>query len=88
MGSQRIKTPQGDNQNNKPSNGGHNNNNNQQQRPRSNNTVIANTQTRKGEVFRAQRRTSEDVNMRASQHLSTYQSTSRYITAMAVVSSA
>jgi ribonuclease J len=31
--------------------------------------VIANTQTRKGEVFRAQRRTSEDVNARASQHI-------------------
>ncbi len=69
MGSQRIKTPQGDNQNNKPQHGGNKNGGQPQQRPRSNNTVIANTQTRKGEVFRAQRRTSEDVNMRASQHL-------------------
>jgi len=69
MGSQRIKTPQGDSQNKRPFNGNNNNNNNQQQRPRSNNTIIANTQTRKGEVFRAQRRTSEDVNMRASQHI-------------------
>ena len=70
MGSQRIATPQSDNsqnnQNRRPNNnrGGQN-----QPRPKSNNTVIANTQTRKGEVFRAQRRTSEDVNMRASQHI-------------------
>ena len=61
MGSQRISTPQGDNQNKRP--------NNNQPRPKSNNTVLANTQTRKGEVFRAQRRTSEDVNARASQHI-------------------
>ena len=66
MGSQRIATPQGDNPNKRPFNG-HNNNN--QPRPKSNNTVLANTQTRKGEVFRAQRRTSEDVNVRASQHI-------------------
>lgn len=62
MGSQRISTPQGDNPNRRP-------NNNNQPRPKSNNTVLANTQTRKGEVFRAQRRTSEDVNVRASQHI-------------------
>lgn len=71
MGSQRIATPQdnnnrGDNQNKRPYN---NSGGNNQQRPKSNNTVLANTQTRKGEVFRAQRRTSEDVNMRASQHI-------------------
>ena len=41
----------------------------QQQRPKQNNTVLANTQTRRGEVFRAQRRTSDDVNARASQHV-------------------
>lgn len=63
MGSQRISTPQGDNPNKRPFN------NNQTPRPKSNNTVLANTQTRKGEVFRAQRRTSEDVNVRASQHI-------------------
>jgi ribonuclease J len=40
-----------------------------QQRQKSNNTVLNNTTTRKGEVFRAQRRTSENVNMRASQHM-------------------
>lgn len=59
MGQQRIKAPQGDDQNKRP----------QQQRPKSNNTVLNNTTTRKGEVFRAQRRTSENVNMRASQHM-------------------
>lgn len=40
-----------------------------QQRQKSNNTVLNNTTTRKGEVFRAQRRTSENVNLRASQHV-------------------
>ncbi len=40
-----------------------------QQRQKSNNTVLNNTTTRKGEVFRAQRRTSENVNLRASQHM-------------------
>ena len=76
MGSQRIATPQPDNNrdnsNKRPFNGnnrGNGGNNQGQQRPRSNNTVLANTQTRKGEVFRAQRRTSEDVNVRASQHI-------------------
>ena len=31
--------------------------------------VLNSTTTRKGEVFRAQRRTSENVNLRASQHM-------------------
>ena len=60
MGSQRISTPQGDSQSKRPQ---------QHPRPKSNNTVMANTHTRKGEVFRAQRRTSEGVNLQASQHL-------------------
>ena len=60
MGSQRISTPQGDDTSKQPRN---------QPRPKSNNTVLANTQTRRGEVFRAQRRTSDDVNARASQHV-------------------
>jgi len=71
MGSQRIATPQPDNRDNsnkRPFNTNGTNNTNQP-RPKSNNTVLANTQTRKGEVFRAQRRTSEDVNVRASQHI-------------------
>ncbi|HZJ34616.1 MAG TPA: ribonuclease J [Candidatus Angelobacter sp.] len=40
-----------------------------QNKQRSNNTVLNNTTTRKGETFRAQRRTSENVNLRASQHI-------------------
>ena len=40
-----------------------------QQRQKSNNTVLNSTTTRKGEVFRAQRRVSENVNARASQHM-------------------
>lgn len=59
MGQQRLSTPQGDNPNKRP----------QQPRQKSNNTVLNNTTTRKGEVFRAQRRTSENVNLRASQHV-------------------
>ena len=31
--------------------------------------MLANTQTRRGEVFRAQRRTNDDINARASQHV-------------------
>ncbi|MES2631243.1 MAG: ribonuclease J [Patescibacteria group bacterium] len=60
MGGRRIQTPQGDDTSKQPRN---------QPRPKSNNTVLANTQTRRGEVFRAQRRTSDDVNARASQHV-------------------
>ena len=60
MGQQRLSTPQGDDASRQPRN---------QPRPKSNNTVLANTQTRRGEVFRAQRRTSDDVNARASQHV-------------------
>jgi len=60
MGGRRLQTPQGDDTSKQPRN---------QPRPKSNNTVLANTQTRRGEVFRAQRRTSDDVNARASQHV-------------------
>lgn len=42
---------------------------NQQSRPVSNNTVLAKTQTRRGEVQRAARRVSENVNLQASQHV-------------------
>ena len=58
MGTQRVARPKDDDQSKRPNT-----------RPRSNITALANTQTRKGEVFRAQRRTSEGVNLRASQHL-------------------
>ncbi len=58
MGQRRLATPQADDTSKQP------------QRPKkSNNTVLNNTSTRKGEVFRAQRRTSENVNVRASQHI-------------------
>ncbi len=70
MGSQRVSTPAGDDTSKRPQNRGNNTNNGgNNQRPKQNNTVLANTQTRRGEVFRAQRRTSEGVNARASQHI-------------------
>jgi len=59
MGQQRLASPQGDNPNKRP----------QQPRQKSSNTVLNSTTTRKGEVFRAQRRTSENVNIQASQHM-------------------
>ncbi|MNH50543.1 Ribonuclease J 1 [compost metagenome] len=60
MGQRRLGNTQADDQNKRPQ---------QQQRPKSTNTVLNSTTTRKGEVFRAQRRTSENVNVRASQHV-------------------
>jgi ribonuclease J len=39
------------------------------QKKKSNIAALNQTSTRKGEVFRAQRRTSENVNVRASQHI-------------------
>jgi ribonuclease J len=68
MGQRRLSTPPAEDSAKQPrTNNNHNNQNNQ--RPKQNNTVLANTQTRRGEVFRAQRRTSDDVNARASQHV-------------------
>lgn len=61
MGQQRLSSVQGDDQAKRP--------NQQQPRQKSNNTVLNNTTTRKGEAYRAQRRTSENVNQKASQHL-------------------
>ena len=58
MGQRRLATPQSDDTSKQP-----------QARKKSNIAVLNNTTTRKGEVFRAQRRTSEDVNLRASQHV-------------------
>lgn len=60
MGQQRLQGPQKDDMSKRPHN---------QQRKKSDNAIINNTQTRRGEVQRAQRRTSEDVNVRASQHI-------------------
>ena len=61
MGQRRLSKPNGDDTNKRPQQ--------QQAKPRSNNTILNATTTRKGEVFRAQRRTSEGVNMQASQHI-------------------
>ena len=60
MGQRRLGSVQADDQTKRP---------NGQQRQKSQNTILNNTTTRKGEVFRAQRRTSENVNLRASQHM-------------------
>jgi ribonuclease J len=60
MGQQRLGGPQKDDMSKRPQN---------QQKRKSDNTVLNNTNTRRGEVFRAQRRTSENVNVRASQHV-------------------
>lgn len=60
MGQRRLQNTQADDQSKRPQS---------QQRQKSNNTVLNSTTTRKGEVFRAQRRTSENVNVQASQHM-------------------
>jgi len=60
MGQRRLSNAAPDDQTKRPQG---------QQRQKSNNTVLNNTTIRKGEVFRAQRRTSENVNVRASQHV-------------------
>jgi len=60
MGQQRLKSVQGDDQARRP---------NAPIRQRSDNTVLNNTTIKRGEAYRAQRRTSENVNMRASQHV-------------------
>ena len=54
MGQRRLATPQKDDAKKRP------------QSKKSNNAVLNSTTTRKGEVFRAQRRTSENVNLRAA----------------------
>jgi ribonuclease J len=60
MGQQRLKTVQGDDQTKRP---------NTPNRQRSDNTILNKTTIKKGEAFRAQRRTNENVNLRASQHV-------------------
>lgn len=59
MGQRRLKNSSSDDQSKRP----------QRSPQKSKNTILNNTSTRKGEVFRAQRRTSETVNMQASQHV-------------------
>ena len=61
MGQQRLANVQGDDPNKRSNQPG--------SRQKSNNTVLNNTTVRKGESYRAQRRTSENVNQRASQHV-------------------
>lgn len=62
MGQRRLATPQKDDVSKQRPN-------NNNQRAKSGNSILDNTKTRKGEVFRAQRRTSDDVNARATQHI-------------------
>jgi len=69
MGQQRLANVKGDDQPRRPDPNQHGQNPGQQPRQRSSNTVLNNTTTRKGEAYRAQRRTSENVNMQASQHM-------------------
>lgn len=61
MGQQRLSKPQADDASKRP--------NNPKMRKKTGVAALDNTSTRKGEVFRAQRRTSEGVNLQASQHL-------------------
>jgi len=60
MGQRRLAKPTADDSAKRPNN---------QPKQKSNNSVLNATTTRKGEVFRAQRRISEGVNMQASQHI-------------------
>ena len=60
MGQRRLSKAQSDDLSKRPQS---------QQRRKSNIAALNQTNTRKGEVFRAQRRTSENVNLRASQHV-------------------
>ena len=58
MGQRRLSKPKADDRAKRP-----------QSTKKTNNAVLDSTTTRKGEVFRAQRRVSEDVNVRTSQHI-------------------
>jgi ribonuclease J len=60
MGGRKLATPQSDDMNKRRQ---------QNNQKREQNTVLAKTQTRRGEVQRAARRTSENVNLRSSQHV-------------------
>ena len=61
MGQRRLSNAQSDDLSKRPTSG--------QPKKKSNIAALNQTSTRKGEVFRAQRRTSENVNLRASQHM-------------------
>ncbi len=58
MGQRRLAGPHADDMSKRPN----------QPKQRSDNTVLNNASIRRGEVFRAQRRTSENVHLQASQH--------------------
>ena len=60
MGQRRLAQTQSDDLSKRPQG---------EKRQKSNIAALNQTSTRKGEVFRAQRRTSENVNVRASQHI-------------------
>ena len=60
MGGRKLTNPQGDDLSKRAP---------QQRRPQEQNTILAQTQTRRGEADRAKRRTSDDVNARSSQHV-------------------
>ena len=59
MGQRRLATPKGDDASKRPND----------VKRKSTNTILNSTTTRKGEMFRAQRRMSEGVNAQASQHI-------------------
>jgi ribonuclease J len=71
MGQRRLSKPQGEDPKRREGQGQGNNNQGQPQRqnPQNQNSILARTQTRRGEVQRAQRRVSENVNQVASQHV-------------------
>ena len=60
MGQRRLSNVQSDDQSKRPD---------VNTKQKSNNTVLNNMSTRKGEAYRAQRRVNENVNLRASQHV-------------------
>lgn len=62
MGQRRLANVQPDDQTKRP-------NQFNQKQTGNGNTILNNTTTKRGEAFRAQRRTNENVNMRASQHI-------------------
>jgi ribonuclease J len=68
-GGKPNRPPQKRGNNNRQNNNQNQNQGQQGNRPQQNNSVLAKTQTRRGEVQRAIRRTSENVNIQASQHV-------------------
>lgn len=69
MGGRRLANPSNDDQNKRRQQPNQNNQQHNRQQRNQDNAVLARTNTRRGEVQRAQRRTSENVNLVASQHV-------------------